>query len=365
MAEFLILMNKQTIILLFFIVLVSNVFPQGSIAVNSTVDRDRILIGDVITYSMIVERDPDVEVVLPSLAQNLGMFEIRAYNVLQPKKVDGRIVEQTDYSISTFDTGDYVIPELEINYRLQGDSAWQVIKTEPIDIFVESLNPDEAGDIRDIKPPMTPPRDYTMLIWIIVFAVLIIAAILFAIYYIKRIREGKSIIPKRSTPPRPAHEIAFDELIALQKEDLIAQNRIKDYYTEVSDILRRYIQNRFFILAMEKTTTELLADMAEQKVAVEQHEIIRTVLTRSDFVKFAKFVPPAEEHDETWNMTYDVVETTKLLFEPSDESESVEDQGNDVVVEETADDSDDGVVIEHEDLAKMNGSVNKEGKTNV
>jgi hypothetical protein len=357
-------MNKQTIIILFFILLVSNVFPQGSIAVNSTVDRDRILIGDVITYSLIVERDADVEVVMPSLAQNLGMFEIRNYEVLEPQKVDGKTVEQTDYLISTFDTGDYVIPDLEINYRVQGDSSWQVIKTEPIDIFVESLNPDEAGDIRDIKPPLTPPRDYTMLIWMIIFAVLIIAAILFAIYYIKRLREGKSIIPRRSTPPRPAHEIAFEQLNALKKSDLIAQNRIKDFYTEVSDTLRRYIQNRYFILAMEKTTSELLDDMAANGLADEYNETVRSVLTQSDFVKFAKFIPPAEQHDNTWQLAYDYVDATKLIFDPTEETEKTTESDADVIVE------DQNIVVEQVEPADENdapelSSTEQEGKKNV
>lgn len=365
-------MNKRTIIILFsFILFIANAFSQGSIAVNSTVDRDRILIGDVITYSLIVERDADVEVVMPSLAQNLGMFEIRDYKVLDPKKVDGKTVEQTDYSISTFDTGEYVIPELEINYRVEGDSAWQVIKTEPIDIFVESLNPDEAGDIRDIKPPMTPPRDYTMIIWMVVFAVLILAAILFAIYYIKRVREGKSIIPKRSTPPRPAHEIAFEELNALKQANLIKHGQIKEYYTAVSDILRRYIQNRYFILAMEKTTTELLTDMNEQGLDGNQNNMVRDVLTRSDFVKFAKFIPPAEQHDETWQIAFDYVENTKLVFEPEPEIETPQNDDSDVVVEEPVDDAavtlaeEADTVEENTSTTIDDNSTDEEGKQHV
>ena len=172
-------MSKYSIhIFLAALIHISVVLGAGNITVNSTVDQDRILIGDVITYSVIVERDADVDVLMPALAQNLGMFEIRDYEVLEPQKIDDKIVEQTNYLISTFDTGDYVIPELEINYRVQGDSTWQVIKTQAIDVYVESLNPDEAGDIRDIKPPLTPPRDYRRVVLMGILALLIIAAII-------------------------------------------------------------------------------------------------------------------------------------------------------------------------------------------
>lgn len=318
-----------------FILLHANGFSQGGITVYSKVDRDRILIGDVISYSLIVERDADVEVMMPSLAENLGMFEIRDYKVFEPRKTEDRIVEQTDYAISTFDTGEYLIPELEINFRAQGDSSWQSIKTEPIEIFVESLNPDEAGDIRDIKPPMTPPRDYRALILLMLLGVLVVAAIVFVIFYIKRLKEGKSLIPKRSKPPRPAHEIALEALAGLQKSDLLALGQVKEYYTTLSDIVRHYIEGRFFIMAMEKTTTQLLSLLHEQGFDEKIIEPVRTILTKSDLVKFAKFVPPAEEHAAVRQSAVGFVESTKLLFEPEEAKAEAESEENDIIVEET------------------------------
>ncbi|MBN1479744.1 hypothetical protein EH223_17690 [candidate division KSB1 bacterium] len=325
---------RKVCFLLVILFLIPNVFSQGNIAVSSTVDRDHILIGDVITYSVIVEHDADVEIVMPSLAENLGMFEIRDYDDMAPRTIDDKIVKQTDYSISTFDTGDYVIPELEINYRTQGDSSWQSIKTEPIEIIVESLNPDEAGDIRDIKPPLTPPRDYRTLIVLIFLGLLILVATIFVIYYIKRLREGKSLIPKRSKPPRPAHEIALESLAGLKNSDLLA-GHVKEYYTELSDIVRQYIEDRFFIMAMEMTTTQLLSSMLDQGFEEKIIEPVRAILTKSDLVKFARFIPSAEEHDAAWQLAVDFVENTKLVFEPEDQKVQAESQENDIVVEES------------------------------
>lgn len=294
-------------------------FGQGNITVESAVDRDHILIGDVIEYAVSVTHDPDVELQMPALAQNLGMFEVRDYKTLDPEKVESQIVERNTYSISTFDTGDFVIPELEIQYRVTGDSSWQVIKTEPINIVVASLNPDEAGDIRDIKPPITPPRDYRLLILYIAIGLLVVAAIAFLIYYLKRRREGKSLLPKRSKPLRPAHEIAFEALAALQASDLLARGEVKEYYTRLSDVVRQYIENRYYIPAMEKTTTELLVSLAEQNLN-SYVESMRTLLSRSDLVKFAKFIPSEQEHADSWQLAWQFVENTKLVFVEAEEA---------------------------------------------
>ena len=121
------------------------------------VDRSEILIGDVVRYSVIVTRDSNIVVTLPPLAANLGQFEIRDYQVLDPVQTEGRWIEQTDYLVSTFDTGEFQIPSLQIFYRIGSDSTEYRLKTEPLTIQVKSLNPDEAGDIREIKPLLLPP----------------------------------------------------------------------------------------------------------------------------------------------------------------------------------------------------------------
>ncbi len=297
---------------------------QEDISVESTVDRDQILIGDVVTYSVQVSYAPDVEVQMPSLAENLGMFEIREYEVVEPKKVDDRMITRTDYLISTFDTGEFEIPELEIMYRGQNDSAWQSIKTEPITIRVESLNPDEAGDIRDIKPPMTPPRDYRAYILWGLLALLAIAVAVFIWYFLKRRREGKPLLPTRTKPPRPAHELALEQLDGLAKTNLLGEGEFKEYYTRMSDIIRQYIEHRYFIYATEMTTTQLLATMRNEGIKKPHIDLLHTFLMRCDMVKFAKYIPSEEELAETTNMAYQFVHDTKLVIveEPETETET-------------------------------------------
>ncbi|MBN1466020.1 hypothetical protein JXA02_09675 [candidate division KSB1 bacterium] len=320
-------------LLIAFSLLTLDIFAQGDIVVDSHVDRNKILIGDVIHYSVIVTRDKNLELLMPSTAENLGMFEIRDYAVREPRIVDDQIVEQVDYEISTFDTGDYLIPEVAIQYRAQGDSSWQTLMTEPHDIVVESLNPDEAGDIRDIKPPMTPPRDYARLIKSVISGVLLLAVILFVLYYLKRRREGKSLIPMRGKPPRPAHEIALEALQRLRESDLLSSGKVKEFYTELSDIVRQYVEGRFYMPAMEMTTTQLVNVMREQNLPDKDIEKLNALLARSDLVKFAKLEPPADENTASLQLATDYVNETKLVFDPVDDvsiTEAVYEEKTDV-----------------------------------
>ncbi|MBN2000818.1 hypothetical protein JW935_24930 [candidate division KSB1 bacterium] len=297
------------------------VFAQGRISVESGVDRSTVLIGDVILYTISIYHDPDVQIRKPGFAANLDMFEVRDFRDIEPEKADGQIVEKLEYKLSTFLVGEYDIPELEIKYMVEPDSVYQSIKTEPIRITVESLNPDEAGDIRDIKPPITPPRDYKELIYYGLGALLLAGLIFLGIYYYKKRKAGESLLPRRQPPPRPAHEIALDALDALEEKGLLAEGKIKQFYTELSEIIREYINNRFYIFAMEMTTLQLLTIMREEKLQKQDIELMAEFLQACDLVKFAKHIPSEQDHVNNVQSARQFVDQTKLVFEQEAEPE--------------------------------------------
>ncbi|MDZ7725811.1 MAG: hypothetical protein U5R06_24045 [candidate division KSB1 bacterium] len=294
----------------------------GQVTVESMVDSNTILIGDVITYSVIVKHDPDVELDLLELAENLGQFELRNYDKKEPEKQDGQIVERIDYEISTFESGEFEIPPLQIGYQLPGDSTRYRIKSEPILISVESLNPDDSGDIRGIKPVKTPSYNYARLyrnIAIGMFGALLVAAL---VWVILRRRRGESILPGRNAPPRPAHDIALERLTALQQSTLIENEQIKDYYTELSEALREYIANRYFIHALEMTTLELLQHMKRETIQSETIEQLHDLLSVCDLVKFAGFIPDAGEHERLLQSGFEFVNNTKISLAVPDMPEA-------------------------------------------
>ena len=323
---------------------VNPLFAKADISIESKVDRSTIYIGDVITYSVIVTHDPAVKLEMPSLAANLGMFEIRDYKVHDPVEKDGQVVSQPDYLISTFEIGEMEIPPLEIGYTVEGDSTRHSLKSEPINIVVESLNPDEAGDIRDIKSPIYLPRDYTMLILWSSLGLLLTGLAIFAFYYIKRRRQGKSILPSRARPPRPAHEVALEALEKLAQSDMLATGQVKNYYIEISDIIRTYIEGRYNIIAIEMTTTQLLEKVRQERMEPGLLDLLREFLDSCDIVKFAKYIPTSSENERTTQCAFDFVNKTM----PQVVTEAVTEDKTETDIK----DSDSAVAIEEEAVSQ-------------
>lgn len=318
---------KATVVILFGVYALA--ICQGRISVESRVDKSKILIGDVIRYSVIITHDKDVNLKTPPLAVNLGMFEIQDYTVQEIVETDSaQIREQIDYDISTFDTGDYQIPAVEFQYTIGQDTTLYSLETEPIDITVESLNPDKAGDIRDIKVPLVPPRNN--LFWYLIAggAVLLLAAGGFAFYLFKR-RRGEPVIPRRQSPPRPAHQVALQALEELAASDLLQRKESKAYYSRLSDILRVYLEGRYLIDAMEMTSEEIYNNLRARKIASDHLDHLHTILSLSDFVKFAKYIPSRKENESSIALAFDFVDQTKLVFnQQSQPSHSTKESGD-------------------------------------
>ncbi|MDZ7266382.1 MAG: hypothetical protein ONB48_04095 [candidate division KSB1 bacterium] len=269
---------------------------ESAVTIESRVSKARLTIGDTVRYRVRVRRPPDVEMRWPGPAANLGGFEIRGYQTPQTRREGGVVIEEAAYTISTFDTGRFEIPPLTLQFRQPPDTGWQTLRTEKLDLHVASLRPSEAGDIREIKAPWELPRDWRQVIVlsVIVAAVLLLAA---AGYSWWRRRQGRSLLPARVTPPRPAHEEALAALAELRRSDLPARGEIKLFYSILSEIVRRYLEGRYQVGALEMTTCEVLEHCKRLDAAPQACDLLREILEQSDLVKFAKFIPPAEQHE--------------------------------------------------------------------
>ncbi len=293
---------------------------QSAISIDSQVDRSTIRLGDWLTYTVTVTRQPEVEVEMPGLGANLGAFEVRNYHVYDAEEADGTLIERVAYIITTFDVGEFEIPPLVFRYTLPGDSTAHELKTRPIKIVVESMKPSEAGDIRDIKDPLAMLRDWRKIVlWSsVALAVLVLAATL--VYLWRRKKAGKGWFPEKVEPPRPAHELAFEALDALRASSLLDEGAVKEFYIRISEIIRRYIEGRYFIPALERTTGELVREMQAANVEPEDVERIQQFLQQCDRVKFAKYRPSAEETERAVGLAYEIVDRTKLIYEPASEA---------------------------------------------
>ncbi|MDP8212602.1 MAG: hypothetical protein P9X22_04830 [Candidatus Zapsychrus exili] len=144
--------------------------------------------------------------------------------------------------------------------------------------------------LRDIKPPVYLPENHILVIIAIVVFVLIACVIILRYFLNNR---GKKQEPEIIKLP---WEIALESLKVLIDKNLPSSDMVKEYYFELSLIVRRYIEDRFSLRAPEMTTPEFLEHIKRSNKLEEGHkELLKDFLNMSDMVKFAKYDPTAKE----------------------------------------------------------------------
>ncbi len=159
------------------------------------------------------------------------------------------------------------------------------------------------NDIRPLKDVVEiSGRFPALLVMVLIIVVLVIAAF---IYFKKKKVEEKPVLP-----PAPAEEIARNALVALKEAKLIEKGMVKEYYIRLSDIIRAYIENRYRIFAMDRTTWELFQEMKSRRIERLHVDRINDFLEDCDMVKFAKYMPVQKEVEEVYIMAEEIIDIT-------------------------------------------------------
>lgn len=287
--------------------------PQ--VQVTTTVDRKEITIGDRLKYTITVERDPKVKVAPFPLGGNLGAFEVKDFKPLPEKKMKGRVVQTTEFLVTTFTTGEYVIPPIAVSYT-DTTGKKQLLYSDSIKITVKSVGrkASDTDDIRDIKPPLAVGSEtLPFVVGGVLFLLLAAAGYLWW-------RKRRTVAVVGQLPPvdtRPVWEIAKERLLILKNSGLLSENRIKEYHFQLSEIVRWYLERRFGILALEQTTEEIRAALKKIDFPRRLFSTAIGLLDFCDLAKFAKYQPPATEIEVNWQVAFQVVEETTPKPEPT------------------------------------------------
>jgi hypothetical protein len=283
------------------------------IEVQSMVDTAEIYIGDQINYSLVIKHDKDLRIEQPGEGLHLGMFEIKEFDFSEPIEQDGFITQRYDFTISVFDTGSFTIPAFPIAYFPDTTNQYKIIEAAPIDIYVNSLlSGEDAPELKDIKPPIDFPFDF-MFLYTIIALVAVLATVGYIAY--RKWKSKKETGFLFSAPPkaRPAHEVALGALKELYNSELLANEEYKLFFSKLSEIIRIYLEGRFFVSALEETTYEILHDI---KSHLDEKNFIQLtfILEQSDLVKFAKYIPDNKTIDKLKIETEQFIHDTKIIL---------------------------------------------------
>ena len=143
----------------------------------------------------------------------------------------------------------------------------------------------------------------------------LLAGIIYLIYRLSR-KKRQPTGGKREKPDEPAHIIALRALEELRLKKLWQEGRHKEYYSELSDILRNYMYNRWDIPAMEMVSDEVLEALEQLHTEKSLLNQLRTWVRTADSVKFAKACPLPDENSQAFQAVYDFVTATKAEDKP-------------------------------------------------
>lgn len=292
---------------------IDTVSTLKGITVETSVDRAEMFIGDLINYTLTITYDSTYELVPPPLGANLGAFDVKDYQTDQITRLeDGRMRSESNFVLSTFTTGDYVIPPMPALFNLP-DGSRKLILSEAVPIVVNSLlgAESDSADIRPLKPPHEFKRDLTM--YYIYGGAALLALMLAALWGWSRLRRKKD--RAEFVDRRKPWEIAFERLALLSEQNLMTQGEHKRYYIELTEIAREYLGRMYAIEVLEMTTDEFLVAFIDVALPNGLYETMRSFLNHADLVKFARLIPQEERSGADFNLVHDMVESVRVEFE--------------------------------------------------
>ena len=318
---------KRFLVIAITCVLTSGLLQAQPTTVSATMDSTILLVGEQTRLTFTVAQMRGRQVCAPVFSDTIvsGLEIVERLPLDTQLADDGLLLVSQSYVLTSFDSALYFIDAQPFV-----DGA-DTLYSNPLSLKVVSIPVDTAQHaIADIKPVYAPPFDWPLfwLIVLITLGVVALAVIGFFVYrYVKR-HAAPSAEVAEPQDLRPAHEIALERLDVIKAEKLWQQNRAKEYHTQLTDVVRDYIARRFGICAVEQTSAEILAgiqpELSEQKTVYAD---LKTLLTTSDLVKFAKYKPLVSEDEKSLALAYQFVEATKEVA-PDADAQTVAESSN-------------------------------------
>ncbi len=268
-------------------------FPLFSFSqVTSSIDSTSIKIGEQITYHIQVETDTTSLVVFPEGQSFSPLETIESYKTDTLKK-NGKYNLVKKYGLTQFDSGKYTIPRQKI---IVGDKTFYTdsLKVEVNNIVVDTTKQGlyDIKPIIEVKKPSSNWWKYLLLI------LLIIGVVGFLLYWF--IWRKKPLTEEEEIALLPPYDRAKLALKKLDESPYLDNQNLKDYYSDLTFIIRKYLDEKVYDRALESTTDELinrlnlLKDGNQVDISKEDIKNLERILKRADLVKFAKSAPDVE-----------------------------------------------------------------------
>ena len=310
---------KRIVISTYFILSALLSFAQSS--VQAKIDPIEMLIGEQAQVTLTIQANDNANIDWPKLQPRQML--VPGVEIINTQHPDAHTMLIT---LTSFDGSLYHLPAFTVKVDgkelKSSDLALKVVEME-----VDTTQLNKMFPPKDVQDNPFEWQDWSLSFWLSILLLLLVAL---TYYLYVRLRAGKPIIThikivKRLLP----HQKAMKEIEQIKAEKMVTSENQKEYYTKLTDTLRRYIEERYGFSAMEMTSSEIIGRLMASGDQQSLTELTQLFMT-ADLVKFAKYSTMINENDQNLVNAIDFINQTKLENQPTEETIkpqlSVEDQ---------------------------------------
>ena len=296
---------------------------DAQVTVDAKIDSLQLMIGEQAKVELEVSLNANQKLQLPLLSDTL----VRGVEILEIAKPDTqmlnagkRMLVKQEYTITSFDSALYYLPPFEV---LVDDMPYRskALALKVYSVPVDTLNPDQFFGPKSIREVSIMWEDISTIFWLTLLMVVLGGL---GYYLYKRFKDNKPIIRKVKVEPKlPPHTLALQEIERIKGDKHLRMTDPKTYYTELTDVLRTYMSDRFGFNAMEMTSGEIIDKLLETNDKDSIREL-KYLFETADLVKFAKHSHLMNENDMNLVNAVDFINNTKVEPDPNAKPEPTE-----------------------------------------
>ena len=306
--------------ILFLILMVAGVQVMEAQSVEASIDQIEMLVGEQAHVTLKAVAKENAKVVFPQFKPTEYVtpgVEVLACQPQEDKAADNGFVEKSMvYTLTSFDDTLYYIPPLTV--KIDG----KPYQSKSLALKVLTIEVDTAHAEKFFPPKGVQDNPFLWSEWSLIFwlsvLLLIVSAITYYLYV--RLRDNKPIITHiRIVKKLLPHQKAMKEIEQIKADKMVTAENSKEYYTKLTDTLRKYIEERYGFSAMEMTSSEIIEKLmaTQDQKALDE---LRELFTTADLVKFAKYSTLINENDKNLVSAIDFINQTKLENVPTEET---------------------------------------------
>jgi len=262
---------------------------------KTSIDATSVTIGDVVTVKLSVKHPETLKIAFQQVGASLGEWTVRSSKHPSSSKLpDGNVEDSLELQLAAYKTGDLEVPALNVE-AAKASGEKEVLASEPVKVAVQSVLTGKQDTLKDLKPQAELEADYKPFLFLLAALASTVYLVYRLVRFLKNRKKAPVLKPERI---RSAEEVAREAIERLLARKLVEQGQFKQFYLELSEIIKRFLGSKLGVHSLERTTEEFTRDLRAVSVPSAQYRMIREFLEDCDLVKFAKYRPGTEEVEQ-------------------------------------------------------------------